>query len=101
MGAGQVSGHVLLFRHRPTVVEARQIDAQDWERCEDIACWSGADLVDIEHYLAERDPGVMWIRTLQGILLAEDGDWIVKGVGGFYPVKPDVFDARFEPVVRR
>ena len=39
------------------------------------------------------------IRTLEGTLHATWGDWIIKGVKGeFYPCKPDIFDATYDPV---
>jgi hypothetical protein len=32
-------------------------------------------------------------------MTAQKGDWIIKGVKGeFYPCKPDIFDATYEPV---
>ena len=38
------------------------------------------------------------IRTLEGPLTASRGDWIIQGVHGeFYPCKPDIFDATYEP----
>lgn len=31
--------------------------------------------------------------------VATEGDWIIKGVAGeFYPCKPDIFEATYEPV---
>ena len=39
------------------------------------------------------------ISTLEGPLHASDGDWIIKGIRGeFYPIKPDIFEATYEPV---
>lgn len=39
------------------------------------------------------------IKTLEGEHWAALGDWIVKGVEGeFYPVKPSIFEATYEPV---
>lgn len=39
------------------------------------------------------------IPTLEGDMLAAPGDWIIKGVKGeFYPCKPDIFEATYEPV---
>lgn len=39
------------------------------------------------------------IRTLEGDMKAEPGDWIIKGVKGeFYPCKPDIFEATYDPV---
>lgn len=38
------------------------------------------------------------IQTLEGDMLASPGDWIIKGVKGeFYPCKPDIFAATYEP----
>lgn len=39
------------------------------------------------------------IRTLEGWLPVDSGDWIIKGVAGeFYPCKPDIFEQTYEPV---
>ncbi len=39
------------------------------------------------------------IPTLEGNMVGEIGDWIIKGVKGeFYPCKPDIFDTSYEPV---
>lgn len=36
--------------------------------------------------------GPLQIKTLEGMMTASPGDWIIKGVKGeFYPVKPDIF----------
>jgi hypothetical protein len=38
------------------------------------------------------------IATLEGEMRADPGDWIIKGVKGeFYPCKPDIFEATYEP----
>lgn len=47
----------------------------------------------------EEDPGKFGIRTLEGIIDASPGDWIIKGVKGeFYPCKPDIFELTYEAV---
>lgn len=39
-----------------------------------------------------------WIDTLEGGHIVCPGDWIIKGVKGeFYPCKPDIFEATYEP----
>lgn len=39
------------------------------------------------------------IRTLEGVMRISPGDWVIKGVAGeFYPCKPDIFEATYEPV---
>lgn len=41
-----------------------------------------------------------WIDTPEGGHNVCPGDWIIKGVKGeFYPVKPDIFEMTYEPVV--
>lgn len=37
------------------------------------------------------------IKTLEGIMYAELGDWVITGVKGEkYPCKPDIFEATYE-----
>lgn len=37
--------------------------------------------------------------TLKGMMVADCGDWIIKGVKGeFYPCKPDIFNETYEKV---
>ena len=39
------------------------------------------------------------IQTLEGVIYASPGDWVIKGVNGeFYPCKPDIFDKTYEAV---
>ena len=39
------------------------------------------------------------IPTLEGDHIANQGDWIIKGVKGeFYPCKPDIFEMTYEAV---
>jgi hypothetical protein len=40
------------------------------------------------------------IHTLEGVMHAQVGDWIIRGVKGeLYPCKPDIFAATYEPVL--
>ncbi len=40
-----------------------------------------------------------WIGTLEGGHRVCPGDWIIEGIAGeFYPCKPDIFSATYEPV---
>lgn len=42
---------------------------------------------------------VIMIPTLEGVMMASAGDYIIKGVKGeFYPCKPDIFEATYEAV---
>jgi hypothetical protein len=38
------------------------------------------------------------IPTLEGVVAATKGDWVIRGVKGeLYPCKPDIFEATYEP----
>lgn len=39
------------------------------------------------------------IKTLEGVMTAQQGDFIIRGVKGeLYPCKPDIFNATYEAV---
>lgn len=51
----------------------------------------------IEAYQTTREEK---IETLEGVMLAQPGDWIITGVKGErYPCKPDIFKATYEEVL--
>jgi hypothetical protein len=86
------------YRKRPVVVEAMRYDGTE-------------PSLELRRWLPERiwafstgpyvnAPGTMEFRihTLEGWMTANPGDWIIKGVEGeFYPCKPDIFEATYEP----
>ena len=77
------------FRKRPVVIEAIQYLG---ENAEAIVEWMGRPYV----FVAEGDPLI--IETLEGDMSGSPGDWIIRGVKGeFYPCKPDIFEATYEP----
>ena len=40
---------------------------------------------------------ILHIKTLEGVMRANKGDWIIQGVKGeIYPCKPDIFEATYE-----
>ncbi|MGW8381262.1 hypothetical protein ACWB45_00575 [Streptococcus parasuis] len=42
---------------------------------------------------------VMEINTLEGVMIADQGDYIIQGIKGeIYPCKPDIFEASYERV---
>lgn len=51
------------------------------------------------HYMEGKTPIGVGIKTLEGFMIVNEGDWIIKGVKGeFYPCKPDIFEATYEKV---
>ncbi len=52
--------------------------------------------VVVDAYQTDRE---MNIETLEGVMHAEPGDWIITGVNGErYPCKPDIFEKTYEPM---
>ena len=45
-----------------------------------------------------RRHGGLPIKTLEGKMIASDGDYIIRGINGeFYPCKPDIFEKTYMP----
>lgn len=96
------------WRKKPVVVDAMQYTGPDW--------WAGSNYA-LRGQLAEfgcssvahfkvvgkvthggREQYGLFLRTLEGDMRVMSGDWIIRGVKGeFYPCKPDIFDATYEP----
>lgn len=86
------------YRKRPVTIEARRLPTDDYDEWCDVVAWCGGRAID--HH--EHPTAVAAIDTLEGTMYAEPGDWVIKGVAGeFYPCKPEVFTASYEPVVNR
>lgn len=82
------------YRKKPLVVEAVQF--QDTVESIDAVHELVGDTISIDY---SQDPPVLKVRTLEGVMTAHPGDYIVKGVAGeVYPVKKDIFEATYEPV---
>lgn len=82
------------FRKKPVEVEARQFDGDNGSSlCE----WMHRNGLEMASFMLD-GTGVL-IPTLEGVMRAEAGDWIVRGTEGeFYPCKPAPFAATFEEV---
>ena len=84
------------FRKKPVVIEAERWNPElDLTGAGRVAEWmqrNGVNShVNVNHAVS--------ITTLEGVMVADVGDWIIKGVKGeFYPCKPDIFEATYEKV---
>jgi hypothetical protein len=85
-----VNGYVpSRWRKKPVVIEAFRYDGTALCR-ELLYSWSRG-LVDFD--------GDVFVHTLEGRMVASRGDWVIRGVHGeFYPCKPEIFEATYEPV---
>lgn len=80
-----------MYRKKPVVIAAIQVTDQTF---------------DLPHPNPEHITGVVYdpvqrcafIKTLEGTMRADFGDWIITGVKGeHYPCKPNIFAATYEP----
>lgn len=86
------------FRKKPVVIEARQFETNNDDHDANLAAlvtWiNGSTGKETAHH----DRTFLYISTLEGTHRADVGDWIIKGVKGeFYPCKPDIFAATYDP----
>jgi DNA-directed RNA polymerase subunit RPC12/RpoP len=86
------------YRKKPVVVEAVQ--------------WTGKNFEELAELIGSLEEGrperravydeldmTLKIKTLEGVMAANPGDYIIQGVQGeLYPCKPDIFEATYEPL---
>jgi len=84
------------FRKKPVVIEAIQLMWGNWDAiCDFVGVPENGEGIE---GLPDNAIG-MKIKTLEGTMIADENDWIIKGVKGeFYPCKPDIFKETYEPV---
>ena len=85
------------FRKKPIVIEA--MGPLTNENSVEIAVWCSGSEAPRQGGGRNVYDGELFIPTLEGTHRASLGDWIIKGVKGeFYPCKPDLFEATYDPM---
>ena len=76
---------------KPVVIEAMLFNEATKNQCANfVSCNCSYDT-------DENGASIMGIQTLEGLMTASVGDYIIKGVKGeFYPCKPDIFELTYE-----
>jgi hypothetical protein len=97
------------FRKKPVVIDAFQWQG-NFDALDEWLNWMGYSEDGDDGIEGSRPDGIyedhnpsgdplLVIPTLEGDMTALKGDWIIRGVKGeFYPCKPDIFAATYEPV---
>ena len=81
------------FRKKPVVIEAEQFTKENKHSAFNFLTCNVSPDWD------EHGNETMKIQTLEGVMTATLGDWIIKGVSGeFYPCKPDIFEKTYDLV---
>jgi hypothetical protein len=76
---------------KPVVIDAVEFNGSNHEEIEKFAGTAAFKPVGGPQHL-------LGIKTLEGSLYAQPGDMIIRGVKGeFYPCKPDIFAASYDP----
>lgn len=80
------------YRKKPVVIDAWRLPMSDG---------ASRDFNDDSNIIFKREGGAIVeaiISTLEGTMVASNGDWIIRGVKGeLYPCKPNIFAATYEP----
>lgn len=90
---------------QPLEITIDNMNAVKWERLPD---WLPACLPPLSTEALTKDSveigrirrydDFLYIGTLEGVMVAAPGDWIIRGVKGeIYPCKPEIFAATYEP----
>lgn len=88
------------YRKKPVVIDAFQFEGVDDLGGFGCPAWMvGAMALGVRELggagMLKKD---LLIHSMEGIMTAKPGDWIVRGIQGeLYPVKPDIFQATYEP----
>ena len=78
------------YRKKPVVIDAIQWDGDNFNE----VVYNFVGII-----CGQNDGNQLAIRTLGGTMMANPGDWIIRGVkGGFYPVRKDIFEMTYEKV---
>jgi hypothetical protein len=78
------------YRKKPVVIEAfcHRSGEQHYSLAQDV----------IDGRVRYPEDGSILIKTLEGEMRGESGDWIIRGVAGeLYLCKPDIFVRTYEP----
>jgi len=76
------------YRKRPVLITAMLLTPSNHD---DVMAWVG------EPTAYRHVDGRLRIATLEGDMVATDGDFIIRGIAGeSYPCKPDIFQASYE-----
>lgn len=82
------------YRKKPVIIDAWEFDGRlDYSKT------LPKEIKDAVNIVRLTQDGKLCIKTLEGDISANRGDYIIKGVKGeLYPCKPDTFGATYEKV---
>ena len=86
------------YRKKPVEIEAIQLHISNMDRLMEQMRREGHEVSTFSQPPMRAISGIK-INTLEGVMQANFGDYIIKGVQGeYYPCKPDIFEKTNEAV---
>lgn len=87
------------YRKKPVVIEAVQLVDSPYVFVDYLTSEKIKE-EDVIRSFGQDEAGIyVYINTLEGVMRASEGDYIIRGVRGeFYPCKPDIFEQTYEKV---
>lgn len=87
------------FKKKPVVIEAVQLRWDTWPEMCEFANVGYLSKGQPEGEMGPNNSIGLLIPTLEGTMMAQENDWVIKGVNGeLYPCKPDIFEKSYEAV---
>ena len=84
------------YRKKPVVIEAVQFDGT-LQSVDGFMPYEAFEYRPSYHMPTGSAPSSLTIHTLEGAMLAQVNDYIIKGVNGeFYPIKADIFRKTYD-----
>lgn len=87
------------YRTKPCEIEAIKFTRDNWKEIQNFTNGKARNIT------IERCPNgrcYCYVDTLEGVMHATEGDFIIKGLRGeFYPCKTDVFHKKYELINNR
>ena len=84
------------YRKKPVIIEAIQFNRNNWNEILEFTN-NTAHTITIEKRMDGKCTCI--IPTLEGEHIANEGDYIIKGVKGeYYPCKQDIFEMTYEQI---
>lgn len=84
------------YRKKPVVIQAVQFTRDNWPELNNFIgdAFVSADLSSYSNDITVK------IRTLEGVMTATGGDYIIRGVKGeIYSCRADIFEETYEEVI--
>lgn len=84
------------YQKLPVVIDAMMYSGENLDA---VFAFAGEHIEYLHAHDDDHKGEPLVINTTEGMMRADPGDWIIKGIAGeFYPCKPEIFGATYKPV---